>query len=392
MLVEYRVNIYSKDNVLEKVLFYNDASVKSFNETINKGGSAVFSIKKESQHAIKDNFTKYKRVKIFRFNEDTSSFDVVFSGFIETILQNGEEGFEIGCVGVIDLFKKRLGSLDVTSSDGGTEALGLLTTTNTADDTKITVGTSDYDNLLDKYKADNKPIFDIWTDIAKNEDDGTGIGEFEIVKSSDVLNFKKSLGSDKTATVVLKYDEDNPQYNNINRTNIEESGIKLVNKIYGIGKSSGGTPLTYTGTDSGSIAIYGLLEEQKSYDSAEDAAQLQALVDGDLQNMKEEISNNDITALTKEIVPTLSGTKTVGLDLFDIELGDTITLMYNTTWISFTESRRIVSISVSIDNGGNEEISLKLNKIDQNLSLTEEISSIDEISQRQRAYDNRIYK
>ena len=72
------------------------------------------------------------------------------------------------------------------------------------------------------------------------------------------------------------------------------------------------------------------------------------------------------------------------MDLDDIELGDIIALQYKTSYNTVNANRRIVSISVAVDSGGNEDIKLKLNKQDQNLEIITALQASDQAKETER--------
>ena len=389
MAREYRLKLYDKSGNLESTLFSKDFELQNFKKTINKPGSALFSVSKASNKAVKATFQKYKRIKIFRYSDDLSQFVVKWSGFIEQV-DEVEERFDIGCIGLLGLFDKRLTtSAQAIAGNGGTKALDLLDQTNTSDDTGIVRGTSDYTESVD-LKADYKPILDVWESIAKAEE-----GEFEITDDTDTLNFKKALGADKTSTIQLKYNEDNPEFNNLSFAKIRETGKKIYNRVIGIGKTSGGTPITSTKEDLASQATYGLLETVESFNDAETQAQLDDLTQGFLDQFKDEIDNPEIRVLEKQTKTNILGNSiTVGLDLDDIDIGDIIAFQHKTSYNTVNANRRIVEIAVAVDSGGNEDIKLKLNKEDQNLEIISALQDTDqskETTRKQSDLVRRVY-
>jgi len=379
MAREFRLKLYSKSGALESTLFSKDFELKNFTKTINQPGKALFSVSKSSSKALKVTFQKYKRIKIFRYSDASASFIVKWSGYIEQV-DEAIDTFEIGCVGLLKVFDKRLTtSGQAIVGDGGTKALELLDATNITDDSGIIRGTADYTEVID-LKADYKPVLDIWESIAKAEQ-----GEFEITDDTDTLNFRKALGTDKSSSIVLKFNEDNPEFNNLSFAKIRETGKQIFNSIVGIAKTSGGTPLTSLQQNTVSIAKYGLLEKVESFNDAENQGQLDDLTTAFLNQFSEEIDNPEIRVLEKQTKTNILGNSiTVGLDLDDIELGDIIALVFKTSYNTVNANRRIVSIAVNVDKGGNEDIRLKLNKQDQNLEIITALQDADQSKETER--------
>jgi len=381
MASEYRLKIYSKVGVLDSVIFNNDFELRRFENTINKAGKALFVLPKSASKAVKATFQKQKRVKIFRYSDNTSQFEPVWSGYIEQV-DEVEDAFEVGCVGLLDIFEKRLTGSDqaISGANGGTEALDLLDDTNADDDTGIGRGATDYSNAVDMI-ADRKPLLSVWEDIAEAEG-----GEFQIDVETDELNFYSALGTDKSATLQFVYDEYLPEKNNIRFSKIQETGKEIYTRIIGIAKKSDGTELTSIQEDSPAIAKYGLLEKVESFDEVESQTQLDDLTTGLLAQLKEEIDNPDVRILEKQTRTNILGTEqTIGIDLEDIVVGDIVSLRYKTSYNEIEEDRRIVSIAVEVGTGGNEDISIKLNKEEQNLEI---ISTLQQSAQSKR--DRRI--
>lgn len=385
----YRIKLYDKNGTLESVLLPVDFEIKSFSKIINSAGKALFSVPKSSEKAVKSTFQKYKRIKIFRYSEAQSKYIVKWSGYIEQVNEVLDR-FDIGCVGLLDIFNKRLTSASqAIIGDAGGQALALLSQTNLVDDTHINVGIDDYATAI-SIVADKKPILSVWNDLARSAN-----GEFEITDDTDTLNFFLALGTDKSSTVQLVFDENQPERNNLSFAKIQETGKQIYNKIIGIGKTSGGTAITSTKSDVLSIAKYGLLEKVESFNDAETQAQLDLLTQNFLDQFSDEIDNPEIRVLKKQTkVDILGNTVSFGLDLDDIDLGDIIALRFKTSYNNVIQNRRIVSFTVSVDNGGNEDIKLKLNKIGQNLEIISSLQAdVQSIKARQKQADliRRVY-
>jgi hypothetical protein len=378
----YRIQILSKSNTPITSLPEFSAQLRSYSKVINKAGKCSFSIDKSSPFAIKSNFSLFNRVIIKRFNG--SQFVTVWIGYLESVIES-EGRVNMGCVELINLFDKRVtGNLTLTGN-AGTAISDMLTTTNADDDTFINMGNNNYTTALDQ-KLDKKTLLDAWEDIAKTEE-----SEFAIDNSFN-LNLGL-LGADKSATVTLSFNRDTPEHNTIENVRINETGSKVINRVRAIGKNKAGSILTAVVENAGSISSNGLLEKVISFNDAESVGALTELAQGELDKLKDVISNPEIKPLQLRTVTNLAGVpKTIGLDVSDMELGDIVKLWYNTQWISINENRRIVAFTVSLDDTGAESINLKLNKVDQNIELlaSDEDSERDK-EKNQRQLQNRVF-
>jgi hypothetical protein len=380
----YRIQILDKTNSPVTTLPPNDVELRSFSKTINKAGTCIFSINLDSPFAIKDNFALLSRVSISRW--DGSSYVRVWVGFMESILENNGR-LEIGCKELIDIFDKRISGNLTLTGNAGTEIFSMLSTTNSDDDTGITAGTNAYTTTLDQ-KIDKKSLLDAWEDIAKTED-----SEYEID-----LDFNLNLGplgTDKSSTVRLVYNELRPQENTLNETRINETADRLVNRITGISKTKAGAALTATVEDASSIAAFGLFEKVVSFNDAESVGALTDLIQTELDNLKDPIDNPSVTPKQLETIENIAGdTKTIGIDVMDIALGDIVQLCYNTNWTTIDTTRRIVSFTVTVDTTGAETISLKLNKPTQNkelLTTERDAEQSRDSIRRDRQLENRVF-
>lgn len=390
MALPYRIELYDKDFIQITTFPETQVRVLNYSFTINKAGVARFAVTKNTTSATKDNLKKFNRIKLMRYSSLQQKYIHIWSGYIEAV-QEQDEDFEVGCIGLLNIFDKRLTSdAQALSGTGGTLALDLLDSTNTDDDTSIGRGTSDYTEAIDLI-ADRKPLLQVWEDIAQNES-----GEFEIDIETNELNFKKQLGSDKSSTIRLVYNEQRPSENNLDFVQVREDAKTLFNRVIGYAKDSGDTKLISIQENASSIANYGLLETVKAFDNVESQAQLDDLTLNYLNQFKIEIDNPEIRAIPKtEETNILGQTIQRGLDLEDIRTGDIITYVFKTMYTDIEETRRIVSISVSIDGNGNEDIRLLLNKVDQRLelnsTLTEQTQDRETI-RKQRDTDRRLYR
>ncbi len=381
----YRIDLYSKDFVKETVFTSPHFRIRSFMSLLNNDGKALIEIFIGSPIAKKSNFQKYKRIKILRFNESEQKYLPKWSGYIESVIEL-DDVFQLGCVEMIGLFAKRLTNADRSmTGNGGTEAFGLLSYTNGIGDTAISQGNTDYSKNID-IKADYTPIFNVWQDIAKQEP-----GEFYIYPDTNELHFLQKVGADKTSEITLKYRQGEVG-NNLEFVKIAEEGKHIVNRVIGIGKQSDGAKLVSVKEDTASQTKYGVLETQQYFDQAESQAQLDELTQAHLNLFKEEIDNPEIKTAQKRTITNIAGeSKDIGIDLDDLNLGDTVTVQYKTDYNTFLAPRRIVEYSVNFDDTGNEDISLKLIEPDQSLEILSVNESMD-ASERVENLENAFMK
>lgn len=384
----YRIDLYSKDFVKETVFTSPHFRIRNYMSLLNNAGKALLEIFIGSPIAKKSNFQKYKRIKILRFNESEQKYIPKWSGYIESVIEL-DDVFQLGCIEIVGLFKKRLTNADrAMTGNGGTEAFNLLSYTNGINDTAISQGSTDYTKAVD-IKADYTPIVQVWRDIAKQEP-----GEFYIDPDTNELHFLKKVGTDKSSEITLKYRQGEVG-NNLEFVKIAEEGKHIVNKVTGVAKKSDGTKFVSIKEDPTSQTKYGVLEAQKYFDEAESQAQLDELTQAHLDLFKEEIDNPEIKVAQKRTVTNIAGeSKDIGIDLDSLHLGDTVTTNYKTDYNTFTALRRIMEYRVNFNDTGNEDISLKLIEPDQSLEIlnvNESTESSERFEDLENAFMKRTY-
>ena len=213
-------------------------------------GNATFDVDVYDKKINALNLQKYNRVKIYDNNT------LVFNGYISAFRISGGASnvVNVVCTHIFGLFEKRLtGSNDNLTGNAGDRILDYLAATNASDDTGIDAGTNSI-SATATLQFKHQTIFKAWLDLAR-----AAAVEFEI-DENDQLNIKSSLGSDKSSTIVLRYNERQPNTTNMIGFDLLSEGKDMANYI--IGQAGGSTS---TQQDATSQDTFGLLQEVETF-------------------------------------------------------------------------------------------------------------------------------
>jgi hypothetical protein len=353
----FRISVYDiKGQGVPVILF--KAVVRSWSKKINAPGTMTFSLPISDTDATATNLQKYKRVTLQRLAQDgTNTYQTVWTGYIEAAKEN-HEYIDVICQGNLKLFLKRYAALNQAfTGAGSTEAFGLLTTTNGTDgDTGITTGTGGVATANPVTAQRRIDILRAWEDLAAA--DGA---EFEI---DDTLkfNFVPALGSDKSASVTLRYRRDGTPGSNVVLTGFGEDGELMANRILGYTDNGGG--LTSTKDDAASQATYGVLIEEKQFNQAQNQAALDAMTLSYLTQRANPLTDYAVQPiLANQTFDVVSGTNQItGLQYTSLGVGDLVTADILTENQTILQSRRIAEIDVIVDEQLNETVLYTLSK------------------------------
>lgn len=360
----YRLEIYASTgtSTTQEVLFTPEFLVKGWSHRINAAGKLVFSIEKSHVKATRENFRKYRQVKLFRRPRSGGAMVSVFYGYMEAERDLGDRK-EIVCMGMLDFFKKRLtGSNENFNEQGSTEAFGLLSDTNTNDGpTGVTSGPGGVTSTKD-LTMDQETVFSAWERMAAAHE-----AEFEI-SPDGVFDFVSSLGSDKSSTIELNFRTDGSPGSDVENIEMGEDAKDMYTQIIGVSSAGGG--LSYTYDDTTAQSDYGdgtndlILIEKRSFNEANDLDTLTSLVTSygsQISNPLTEIRLQPI--LSRKTYDPISNTRPFrGVDYDDLEVGDLITANIITRNETISETKRIAELTVRVDDTGKENLVFTLAK------------------------------
>lgn len=329
----YKIEIYDKEfNKITTLLNKSDFYALEYELELNKVGGASFKARVLGDKSTLTNFKIFNRVKIYKGST------VKFVGYIEELAVTSDE-ITINCLGLIGLFKRRLTS----SSVGGgavSSFYGLLNATNALDDTKVSQGSGTVSYTITQVDFSRSNILSAWQKIAEM----AGDAEFQINPSDLTLDFKASIGYDRSNSVVLEYDINFVDKANLYKFDAEVSGKDTYNKIIGIGGSS----LTSTKQDATSITEFGLLETSENYSETEDQTDLDNQTQNYLDGHKDEF-----------YVPKLKvNLNKISIDAFAI--GDLVQVKLNNGFLSIDQKSRIIKRKIVVAESNQEELDIEI--------------------------------
>ena len=356
--MQYWATIYDYDfgNALTTVFWGDDFYDLEYTTEVNKPGGAKFSLTVLNPKATTTNFKMYNKIIIERDGVG------VFIGYIENIVATVNE-ISVECVGMLGLFNKRLFSKVFHTGAGDTAQdafFEILTTLNGVSDTGITVGTTDIDYDIDRVEFQRTPVLTAWRNLAE-----LAGGEFAI-NTDKTIDFLTRLGTDKSASISLRYNVNQINSANLREFNVEVQGKDTFNKVTGIRK--GGTTDTYS--DATSISNFGMLE------IAVNQAQLDSGTD--LTNaMTSYIDQRKIEFYSPKVV--IDERK---IDITSLELGDTVKVDLNNGFMTLALNERIIKREIKVSDNAVEVVQLGLIASTGNLLPSSFLSDIMNIEKR----------
>ena len=166
------------------------------------------------------------------------------------------------------------------------------------------------------------------------------------IDSSLKFNFKKFLGNDHHYDVNFVWG----QQGNAVDFNVTRLGQRQVNQIWGIAVDNTGRILNQSQSDETSKKTNGILEGVMAFADIKDQGTLNARVSAELPLVSTVDASADTFVLDEKAYP---------LGLYDI--GDIISAKVNHTAFTYNEIKRIVGISVSLNDTGRELTTVQLN-------------------------------
>ena len=303
---------------------------------INKPGGAKFTVQSLSEKATTDNLRMYNRVIIEKKNV------AEFTGYIEN-LSVGLDTIEITCIGMLGFFNKRLYSGSFIAGGGGAPNIDdaiyqILNDTNTLDASGITQGTSTITGTIQEIEFKRSQITGAWVKLL-----GLINGEMEI-NTNRQLDLKPLLGTDKSSSIILRYESDKIAMSNVNEFQVDVEGKDMTNWLIGIRK--GGA--TSTGEDTLSIDTFGRIEKTQNFSETNNATDLQNEIDTYIINHSEEFYSPKITVNTAKI------------DVDDIKLGDKVQVLLDNGFINYNNISRVIKRQITLSDNNEEILAIDL--------------------------------
>jgi hypothetical protein len=175
------------------------------------------------------------------------------------------------------------------------------------------------------------------------------------IDSSLVFNFKKFVGNDHHYDVNFSFNKksgNHPSIGNILDYNLPRFGERMVNQLWGIATDTNGKVLNDPESDQASISTYGLMESVAAYADVKDPGILKARTSAELNLISTPDESN--------VMVVLNETAAYPLGLWDI--GDLVTINILNQSVSFNDVRRIVGVTVVVNDTGRETTTVQTNK------------------------------
>lgn len=373
----YRLAIYEGiDDEVRTVLFApGELTLERWGRRINSPAPLVFSVHRFSAKATPETLRPYRRVRLFRRPRAGGEYEAEWFGYIEAVKEVGER-IEVVCAGALKVFKKRYtGDNETFNGQGSTEAFGLLSDANSADDTGIVSGTGGV-GATRSLTFNAVDVLSAWERLALAHG-----AEFEI-DAVGVFHFVPELGADKSGTIELIFRRDGQPGSTVDEIESGLDGEPMANRIMATSSASGG--LTSVQDDVTSQGLYGLLVDRRQFSEATDQPTLDAMAGALLSQVKIPITDYRVkpTLAVKKLNPITSGRELTGIDVRDIDPGDLVTVTIRTENQSVSTVRRVVELVVSVDANLSETLLVTLS--DAGVFVSSALLSANEVGDIKR--------
>lgn len=324
------IKIYDKDFVaLTTLVDTNSASdfnSLNYKNQVNGVGDASFVVRINNSKINTTTIKHYNKVEILD-NDGTARWVGVIASKDITL-----DIITVKCYGLAYMLEKRLtGDAEQHAGQANTEISEILTSANATEDTGITEGTLDVTTAVDATFTRAKALVAIKA-IADS------VGAQYTVKPDRKLYVQQLVGQDLSGSVFFRYEKSNTEQANVLQFRIGDDGKAVISKSYGKGNG-----LNSIYEDTGIKNEFGLIEDFKSFNEANDQDTLDNLTANNTQN--------------GELSPTIALSPNVG-DNF--EAGDIVHISLNNGFINVNTDYQILEKAVKITNG-QKLITVKLN-------------------------------
>lgn len=306
-----------------------DYSNLQYDLQLMKAGGMQFQIELRNPKATPTNLKLFNRVSLKK-NGST-----VFLGYIENLTMNTNI-ITVSCVGILGFFKKRLYSADIISEDAATAFETILTTINGVDDTGISFGTSDIVETITDIKLNRSNVLSAFDKIANL------VGGEYIVNTDRTLDFVTQVGSDKSASIVLRYRVNQINTSTLESFNLDVEGKDMANTVIGIGSGN----ITSVQQSAASIAEFGVIEDTLNLLQTEDTGDLDSETENYVASHKDAFYGPKVTLNTSKINPD------------DIDIGDIVKVDLNNGFIVVNDNYRVLRKVVRVSENKTEVVNL----------------------------------
>jgi len=169
------------------------------------------------------------------------------------------------------------------------------------------------------------------------------------IDNSLVFNFEKFVGNDRHYDVNFVFKQHN---SNIIDYNLPRLGGRMANDIFGIATDTNGAILHKEHSDQASITANGLMQGTAAYADIKDNSILDARVQAELPLVSTPDETNAMVVLNES--------SAYPLGIWDI--GDIVNISVTNKGVSFNQPRRVVGISVEVNDTGKELTTVQSNK------------------------------
>lgn len=254
-----QIKIYDKTYTPLTILNSGEFNALQYKETMGQIGDASFTIDIANTKITDITLRNYNRLEVL------DGGVVMWTGYIVS-KQITFNTVSVQCKSLIGILAKRLTSnAYVLTGNAGTAVATLLSAINAIEDTGITMGVTDVVATVN-LTFNQQDVLTALQNIAD------AVGAQFVVNKDRTLDFKLSIGEDKSSSVKFEYNTIQPQQANIIKFNVEDNGDRVVTKSFGAN-----TSLTSSQVDALLQAKYGLLEKFNSFTQANNQPNLDAL-------------------------------------------------------------------------------------------------------------------
>lgn len=305
-----------------------------YKKTLGQIGDASFGINLSNTKVTDITLQNYNRIEI------SENGVIQWSGYIVSKQITFNE-VSIRCKELIGILAKRLTpDAYVLSGATNTAVTTLLSMINGADDTGITAGVIDAPGTINM-TFNRQDALSVLQSIADN------VGAQFKVNDDRSLDFKASIGTDKSSTVKFEYNTLQPQQANIIKFNVEDNGEYIVTQSFGANSSLSSTQL-----DAVLSARYGLLEKFNNFSQANNQTNLDALTLSKIYGT--------LYSPTIDLIPG---------ELDNFNVGDVVAINIKNKLVVINDAFQILEKSVKIINS-QKSISVKINDLPKDIVNT----------------------
>lgn len=332
-------NQYNLLTMLINSVSSSDFNNLSYKNKVNDIGDASFLVRVDNQKITPTNIQHYNRVEI---TEDDGT--VKWTGLIieKTIQLNV---IQIKCYGLAHILDKRVtGNAETYNGQADTSITTLLSNANTAEATGITTGDIDLATAVN-LTFNRSKVLSAMKSI-KDAVDGQ-----MLINNDRSLDFKSVVGNDLTASVIFRFEKNNPELANILKFQVSDIGREIISKTYG--KSDALTTAQENATLRG---LYGLLETFENFREINDQTTLD----------NSAINNNSDSELSPsiELSPAVPD---------NFEAGDIVVIKLDNGFVQIDGNYQIMEKSVNVINS-QKLITIKISE--SGVTFTDDIKKI----------------